>query len=61
MSEIQEYIRAYRAHEIFDISKTTFWRLSKEDDFPKKRKVHGATLYSILELREWFDSKVEAA
>jgi len=57
----KEYIRAGKAHELFDISRTTMWRFTKEDSFPKKRKIMGVTLYSISELREWFDSFEEAA
>jgi len=61
MSEYQEYIRAGKAHEIFDVSKTTFWRFTKEEGFPQKRRVLGAVCYSIKELRKWFDGFAESA
>jgi len=60
-NENQIYIRACRAHEIFDVSKTTFWRFTKEESFPKKRRVLGTVCYSIEELTSWFDSCAESA
>ena len=57
----KEYVRACNAHEILDVSKTTFWRMTKADDFPKKRKIMGVALYSIKELRKWIDDHATAA
>lgn len=56
----QKYVRASKAHEIIDVSKTTFWRMTKESSFPKKRKIMGNSLYSISELIEWIDSHAVA-
>jgi predicted DNA-binding transcriptional regulator AlpA len=52
----QIYIRADKAHEILDVSKTTFWRMSKTEGFPNKKKIQGVSLYSIQELIEWVES-----
>lgn len=53
---MKEYVRAGHAHEIFDVSKTSFWRFSKLDGFPKKRVIFGIVLYSVAELKNWIDS-----
>lgn len=50
------YVRADRAHEILDVSRTTFWRMSKVDSFPSKKKIHGVSLYSIQEIVDWVES-----
>jgi predicted DNA-binding transcriptional regulator AlpA len=57
---INEYIKASKAHNLFGVSRTTFWRFSKEEGFPKKRVIMGVTLYSIKELRNWLDSHIIA-
>ncbi len=57
----KKYIRATKAHEILDVSRTKFWRLTKHDDFPKKRNLFGSVVYKIQELIEWVDSKAEIA
>ena len=53
------YVRATNAHKIFDVGRTTFWRWTKEKDFPKIRKRKGVSNYLIQELTEWFDKDIE--
>ena len=55
----QLYVRAGAAHEIFGVSKTTFWRLTKTEGFPKKRRFGGASAYKIAELEAWADAQCE--
>jgi predicted DNA-binding transcriptional regulator AlpA len=52
----QIYVRADKAHEILDVSKTTFWRMSKTEGFPNKRKIQGVSLYYIQEIIDWVES-----
>jgi len=61
MSDNQLYARAGEAHEILGISRTSFWRLTKKDDFPKKITLAGAVVYKISELVEWADKQRELA
>ena len=57
MSNNQLYARAGEAHEVLGISRTSFWRLTKKPDFPKKITLSGAVVYKISELVEWVDAQ----
>jgi len=51
-----KYIRAKNAPELLGVSKSTFYRYSKDDNFPKKIRLHGAVVYKEDELVEWIES-----
>lgn len=57
------FVNAKGAAQLLYMSRTTFWRMTKEADFPAPIRVHADAnaIYKVADLIAWMDSKQEVA
>lgn len=50
-------MNARQTAEYIGVSLTTFWKMRKDDSFPKGKKILKTTKWSKKEIDEWIESK----